>query len=235
MPPRFHVAVQASATTTERRRFYGLGPTTLDIDEVNLFQNTVQGEVRAGGYPFGTSALYVQPSVGLRYDYSSGFNAEDSDGTLDPLDPTSRASVTVAQNEHRYGVDIGLEVATDLLDRPDYPSRGVIASAGVHRFTALDASDLTTSRVSASVIGYVPLGRAVGIVRAVGVSLSSGDADGDRADDAVPFYYLPTLDNRLAPAYRPQPAHRQRRAGRRRRRPPADRRRARALTAWTGS
>lgn len=201
---RLHIGVQASASTTERRRYYGLGPTTLEVDEVNLFQNTIQGEVRAGVYPSGTSALYVQPSLGLRYDYSSGFNAEDSDGTLDPLDAPSRAAVTVGERQDRYGVDVGLEVASDRLDRISYPSRGTLVSAGVHQFVALDDSDLTTTRLSASLTGYVPIrGRTVGIVRAVGVTLRSGDADGDGVSDAVPFYYLPTLDNRLAPAYRP--------------------------------
>ena len=200
---RFHLLVTAGASTTERRRYFGLGPNTVADSELNLYHDAAEAEVRAGYYPLGTTALYVQPGVRLLYDYSGGVNVEDSPTTLDRLGETSREAVTIAEDRGRYGASFGLELATDLRDWPSYPRRGMLATVEHRRFVAFDDSDLTLARYAGSAIGYLPIrGRTTVIVRGVSILTRSGDADGDGTDDPIPFYYLPTLDDRVATAFR---------------------------------
>ena len=201
---RFHVLLNVGGSTTERRRYFGLGPNTKRDSELNLFHDAAQAEVRAGWYPLGTTALYVQPGVRMLYDYSGGVNEGASVGSLAGFDDEkSRLAVTVAEGRDRYGASVGLELATDLRDWPSYPRRGVLATVEHRRFYAFDDSDLTLARYSASVIGYVPIrGRTTVLLRAVGLFTRSGDADGDGQDDPIPFYYLPVLDDRVATAFR---------------------------------
>ncbi len=200
---RLHVLFNVGGSTTERRRYYGLGPNTLRQSEVNLFHDAAQAEVRAGYYPLGTTALYLQPGIRVLYDYSGGVNTEASQGTLDAFDDKSRRAVQVADGQGRYGVSVGLEVATDLRDWPSYPRSGMLATAEHRRFVALDDSELTLARYSGSIVGYVPIrGRTTVVLRAIGLFTRSGDADGDDQDDDIPFYYLPVLDDRVATAFR---------------------------------
>ena len=200
---RFHVLANVGGSTTGRRRYYGLGPNTLRDSELNLFHDAAQAELRAGWYPLGTTALYLQPGVRMLYDYSGGVNEQDSQGMLEVFDPASRAAVDVAEDRHRYGASVGLEVATDLRDWPSYPRRGMLATVEHRRFFAFDDSELALSRYSGSVIGYVPIrGRTTILLRAVGLFTRSGDADGDGDPDTIPFYYLPVLDDRVATAFR---------------------------------
>lgn len=200
---RFHVLFNVGGSTTERRRYYGLGPNTLRESEVNLFHDAAQAEIRAGYYPLGTTALYIQPGVRMLYDFSGGVNDPDSQGSLADFDDKSRQAVEVANDRSRYGASIGLELATDLRDWPSYPTSGMLATVEHRRFFAFDDSDLTLARYTGSVIGYVPIrGRTTFILRAVGLFTRSGDADGDGQDDDIPFYYLPVLDDRVATAFR---------------------------------
>ena len=201
---RFHLLANVGGSTTERRRYYGLGPNTLRDSEVTLFHDAAQAELRAGWYPLGTTALYLQPGVRMLYDYSGGVNQDASLGSLEEdFDEKSREAVTIADERARYGASVGLEVATDLRDWPSYPRRGMLATVEHRRFIAFDDSDLTLARYSGSVIGYVPIrGRTTILLRAVGLFTRSGDADGDGQDDPIPFYYLPVLDDRVATAFR---------------------------------
>ena len=200
---RFHLLASGGGSTTERRRFYGLGPNTLAESEVSLYHDAAQAELRAGYYPFGTTVLYIQPGVRMLYDYTGGVNQDASPGSLAAFDPISRQSVEIAQGRGRYGLSAGVEIATDLRDWPAYPRRGLLATAEHRRFTAFDESDLTLARYATSVIGYLPIrGRTTVILRGVGLFTRSGDADGDGVDDPIPFYYLPVLDDRVATAFR---------------------------------
>ncbi len=200
---RFHLLLNVGGSTTERRRYFGLGPNTVRDSEINLFHDAAQAEVRAGWYPLGTTALYLQPGVRMLYDYSGGINEDASIGSLARFDEKSREAVGVADGRDRYGASVGLEVATDLRDWPSYPRRGMLATVEHRRFYAFDDSDLTLARYSGSVIGYVPIrGRTTVLLRAVGLFTRSGDADGDGFDDPIPFYYLPVLDDRIATAFR---------------------------------
>ncbi|WP_412068295.1 hypothetical protein [Rubrivirga sp. IMCC43871] len=198
-----HGLVSLGGSTTERRRYFGLGPNTVPESEINLFHDAAQAEARLGMYPLGNTALYVQPGVRLLYDYSGGVNPDAGAGTLAGLDAKSREAVDVAAGQDRYGASFGIELATDLRDWPSYPRRGTFATFEHRRFFALDDSELTLARYAASAIGYLPIrGRTTVIVRGVGIFTRSGDADGDGVDDPIPFYYLPTLDSRVATAFR---------------------------------
>lgn len=200
---RLHGLFSVSGSTTERRRYYGLGPYTVTDNELNLFHDAAQAEARVGWYPFETTALYLQPGVRYLFDRSEGVNDDASTGSLAALDPVSREAVDVADDNNRYGLSVGLEVATDLRDWPSYPRRGAFGTVEYRRFYALDASELTLDRYSGSWIGYLPLdGRTALVGRGVGVITRSGDADGDGLSDPIPFYYLPTLDDRVATAFR---------------------------------
>lgn len=124
-------------------------------------------------------------------------------GSLAGFDEPSRQAVEVANRQDRYGASFGVEVATDLRDWPAYPRRGMYATVEHRRFVALDETDLTLARYAGSAIGYLPIrGRTTVIARAVGIFTRSGDGDGDGQDDPIPFYYLPTLDARVATAFR---------------------------------
>ncbi len=200
---QLHALVSVGASTTERRRYYGLGPNTLPTSEINLFHDAAQAEVRVGYYPLGTTAIYLQPGLRFLFDHSGGVNP-DGAGTLDDLpDEKSREAVEVAADVNRYGLSAGLELATDLRDWPAYPRRGFYGSIEHRRFFALDESKLTTSRYAATAIGYLPIrGRTTVLFRAVGILTRSGDANDDGVEDAIPFYYLPTLDDRVATAFK---------------------------------
>lgn len=199
----FHMLATAGGSTTERRRYYGLGPNTVANSEVNLYHDAAQAEVRAGYYPLGSTALYVQPGIRFLYDYSGGINEDASQSTLERFDERSREAIEIADGVDRYGASVGIEFATDLRDWPSYPRRGYFGTFEHRRFVAFDESDLTLARYSASSIGYFPIrGRTTLIVRGVGILTRSGDADGDGEDDPIPFYYLPTLDDRVATAFR---------------------------------
>ncbi len=193
--------VAAGASTTDRRYYAGLAPAARPASAVDLEHSAVYAELRAGAFPLRTTALYVQPSVRLHLDRSSGL-ADDSRGSLAAFDPASRGAVETARGD-RTGVSAGLEVGTDLRDWPGYPRRGVQASAEHRRFFALSGSDLTLARTSGSVVGYLPVfDRGAVILRAVAGVTRSGDADGDGRPDPVPFYDLPTLDDQLATPFR---------------------------------
>lgn len=200
---RLHGLFSVSGSTTERRRYYGLGPYTVRDNELNLLHDAAEAEARLGWYPFSTTALYLQPGVRFLYDHSGGVNEDASQGSLGALDPVSREAVDVASGLDRYGVSAGVEVATDLRDWPSYPRSGMFATFEARRFFALDASDLQLDRYAASTINYIPVdGRTTVLVQTVGIITRSDDADGDGRSDPIPFYYLPTLDDRVATAFR---------------------------------
>ena len=199
---RFYALVSAGGSTTERRRYYGLGPNTLADSEINLFHDAAQAEARVGYYPLGTTALYVQPGVRVLYDYTGGVNPDGAGSLADLADDKSREAVRIAEGRGRYGASVGLEVATDLRDWPAYPRRGFFGTVEHRRFVAFDASELTLARYSASALGYLPVrGRTTVLFRSVAILTRSGDGDGDGVDDPIPFYYLPTLDDRVATAF----------------------------------
>lgn len=195
--------VSGGGSTTGRRRYYGLGPNTLKEEEVYLYHDAAQAEARLGVYPLGSTALLLQPSARFLFDHSGGVNEDASEGTLAQFSETSREAVEIAQDRDRYGLSLGLEVATDLRDWPSYPTSGSFLTVEARRFFAFDESELQMDRYSATAIGYFPIqGRTTFILRGVGILTRSGDADGDGLSDPIPFYYLPTLDDRVATAFR---------------------------------
>lgn len=198
---RVYGLVAASGSTTGRRRYYGLGPNTLTANELYLSHDAVSVEGRVGVYPFRTSALVVQPGLRFLYDRSGGVNGGASEVPLSALDPASQAAVAVAAGQGRYGLSAGVEVATDLRDDPEYTRSGTFASVEARRFAALDGTGLQLNRLSASATTYVPLGgRAAVIVRGIGVLTRR--LDDDEGDDAIPFFYLPVLGDRVAAGFR---------------------------------
>ncbi|MEM0961602.1 MAG: hypothetical protein AAGK21_03530 [Bacteroidota bacterium] len=200
---RLYGLTSASASTTDRRRYFGLGPNTLTDSEINLFHDAAQAEVRLGAYPLGNTALYLQPGVRFLYDYSGGLNEADSENTLAVFDERSREAVEVAEGIKRYGASVGVEIATDLRDWRSYPTRGFFGMVEHRRFIAFDETDLTLARYSGTATGYVPVrGRTTVFFTGVASFTRSGDGDGDGQDDPIPFYYLPTLDDRVAAPFR---------------------------------
>ena len=200
---RVHGLVALGGSTTNRRRYYGLGPYTLTDNELNLFHDAAEAEVRLGAYPLGSTALLLQPGVRYLYDKSGGVNEDASQGSLEALDPLSVRAVRVAEGEARHALSVGMEVATDLRDWPSYPRSGSFFSLAARRQFALDDNALTLDRYAGTAIGYLPIqGRTAIVLRAVGVLTRSSDLDGDGEGDDIPFYYLPTLDDRVAAPFR---------------------------------
>ena|GEM_PF-1081031 len=187
------------ASTTQRRRYFGVGPFSDGDDAFFLDHNAASAEARLGLYPLGHTGLIVQPSARLLYDRFLGISDASPEQTpAAVLDPASVAALGT-EDEHRYGLSLGLEVGSDLRDWRAYPRRGTFATLEGRRFVALDGSDLRFTRVAVATIGYLPIrGRTALIGRFDLVVTRSDDADGDGTGDAIPFYYLPTLDDRLA-------------------------------------
>ena len=191
---RVYSALVAEVSTTDRRRYVGLGPAGLLADDLFLSRDHASAELRVGVHPFGTTALLVRPAVAVRYDRSGGVVTDAGDGAFGALDAASQAAVGAATGNDRYGLSAGLALATDLRDRAGLPRRGTLAVVEVRRFEALDGSGLGLNEVSGSAVLYVPLGgRAAAVVRGVGASVRRAGGDGP-----IPFYYLPVLDDRLA-------------------------------------
>lgn len=190
--------VGAEASTTQRRRYFGVGPFAEDTDEFYLNHNAATAEVRVGSYPLGHTGLLVQPGARLLYDRFLGIDDESPVRSLDALDAASAAALG-AEDEARYGVSLGLDLGSDLRDWRPYPRSGTFGTVEGRRFFALDGSGLRFNRYAVSTIGYLPIrGRTTIIGRFNLVLTRSGDSDGDGAADPIPFYYLPTLDDRLA-------------------------------------
>lgn len=174
-----------------RRRFFGAGAFTEESNRTLLDHTSATVDVRLGVYPFGTTALLVQPSARLLVDRLDALEP-DTETALRQLDTPSQAAAQALIGETRTGLSLGLELASDRLDHHDYPMSGSYASIEARRFVALDGSGMRYTRFASAVAGYVPVawetvvfGRAVGVVTR-------------QEDDAVlPFVYLPTLDNTL--------------------------------------
>lgn len=200
---QYHALISGGGSTTDRRRYFGLGPFTVVDDDISLYHDAAQAEVRVGAYPLGTTALLLQPGVRYLYDRSGGVNEEASDSPFSALDPASQKAITLAAGDPRHALSVGLEVAADLRDWSSYPRAGSFFTVEARRQFALDENELTLNRFSASAIGYLPIrGRTTFIVRGVGVFTRSTDGDGDGQSDPIPFYYLPTLDDRVAAPFR---------------------------------
>ncbi|HEX8299426.1 MAG TPA: hypothetical protein VF594_09735 [Rubricoccaceae bacterium] len=191
----------ASASTTNRRQFFGVGPFTSGSRALLLSHNEASADASLGVYPFGTTALLVQPSVRLLVDRSGGIR-DDSPASLEDLSVASQNAVEPNLGETRTGLSAGLELTADVRDWAAYPRKGAVATVEARRFTGLDAEALTFTRVAATTTGYLPLyDRIVLIGTFTGIVTRQGDADGDGAADPIPYYYLPTLDERVAVAF----------------------------------
>ena len=199
---RLYAGLITSASATTRRQFFGTGPFTSGNRALFLPHDEVSAEALVGVSPFGTTVLRVQPSVRYVLDRSAGVRA-DGPAQLASLTPASQAAVAPVLARTLEGVSVGVEVATDFRDWAPYPKTGVFAAVEARRFAGIGGQELTFNRYSMQSVGYLPLdGRTVLIASFTGVVTRQGDADGDGAPDAVPYYYLPTLDDRVAVAYR---------------------------------
>ena len=194
--------VSAAVGTTDRRFFFGTGPFTAGNRPLYLQHTDLDLEAEVGVYPLGNTALRVVPGVRYLYD-RTGQVQEGSPARLGNLTPASVAAVDPVLGTTRTGVSLGAEVSTDLRDWPSYPKRGTLVALEARRFVGLDAQELRFTRVSAQSISYLPLdGRTAIIANLVGVTTRQNDADGDGTPDAIPYFYLPTLDDRIQLPYR---------------------------------
>jgi hypothetical protein len=192
-----YARLSAHGSTTTRRRYNGVGPFSEADTEVYLHHTGADAELHVGAYPFGTTALLVRPGARVLYDRVRRL-APDSPSPLAALDAASVAAVP-APGEGRHGVSLGVDLLSDRRDAPELPHAGTMASLEVRRFLATDGSDLRFTRVSAGLLGYLPAGPATTLVgRASLLTTRSGDADGDGDADAIPFVYLPHLEDEVA-------------------------------------
>ncbi|HEX9953523.1 MAG TPA: hypothetical protein VGB53_17295 [Rubricoccaceae bacterium] len=191
----------ASASTTNRRQFFGVGPFTSGSQALLLSHTEASAEARLGVYPFRTTALLVQPGVRLLVDRTGGVR-DDSPAAPTDLSAESQAAVLPSLGETRSGLSAGVELTADLRDFPSYARSGFVATLEGRRFMGLDAEGLTFTRFAATTTGYLPLyDRVVLIGSFTGIVTRQGDANGDGAADPIPYYYLPTLDERVAVAF----------------------------------
>ncbi len=194
-------SLSVHVATTDRRRFYGVGPFTSGARALYLTHNEADVDAHVGIYPFGTTALLIQPGVRYLVD-RTGEIRENSPARLEDLSAGSQAAVAPALGDTRTGVSAGVELTVDLRDWPSYPRRGVVVSGEARRFFGLDTERLTFNRYSVQTTGYLPLrGRTALIGSFTGVVTRQGDSNDDGVRDDIPYYYLPILDERVAAAY----------------------------------
>ena len=190
--------VEASRTVNER--YYGTGPFSDEVNRLYLDYASFDAEVRVGAYPLGNTGLFLQPGGRFLLDRLRDVE-EDQEGALERLgefDSPSLAAVETALDETRYGVSVGLEVASDLRDWRSYPRRGTFVSVEGRRFFSLDGSGLQFNRLAVSTIGYLPIRGRTALVGRSNLVLTRADGGDD-----IPFYYLPVLDTQLLTAYPP--------------------------------
>ncbi|OZC02352.1 hypothetical protein [Rubricoccus marinus] len=190
------------ASTTERQRYYGIGPYTTEENRLFLDYSSINAEGRIGAYPLGNTGLFLQPGVRFLLDKLREVDEdEDSQGALDRLerdDPRSFAAVQNVLDETRYGISLGLEVASDLRDWRSYPRKGTFVSLEGRRFYAMDGSGLRFNRFAVSTLGYLPIRGRTALVGRSNLIITRAENDAE-----IPFYYLPVLDSRLLAAYPP--------------------------------
>ncbi|HEX8386405.1 MAG TPA: hypothetical protein VF576_09485, partial [Rubricoccaceae bacterium] len=183
-----HGLLTATVGRASRRQFFGVGPFTGGNLPVYLSHVEFDAEARLGVYPFGNTALLVQPGVRYLADRTGAEIREDSPAALGDLSPASRAAVDPTLGETRTGVSAGIEIASDLRDWAPYARTGTFVAAEARRFFALDASELRFNRYSLQTTGYLPLyNRAVLIGTMTGIVTRQNDADGDGAADPLPY------------------------------------------------
>ena len=194
-------ALSANVATTNRRKFYGVGPFTSGARALYLTLNEADVDAHLGVYPFNNTALLIQPGIRYLVD-RTGRIREDSPATLESLSATSQAAVRPNIGDTRSGISAGIELTVDLRDWPSYPKRGVVVAGEARRFFGLDTEGLTFNRYALQTTGYLPLyGRTALIGSLTGVVTRQGDSNDDGVRDDIPYYYLPTLDERVAVAY----------------------------------
>ncbi|MEM1054179.1 MAG: hypothetical protein AAGI52_01530 [Bacteroidota bacterium] len=194
--------VSVVASTTTRRRYFGIGPFTSEDNRLFLDYGSLDAEARLGIYPLGHTGLYVQPGARFLLDRLRDVEA-DQPGALERLreiDPSSVAAIEDGDvlDQTRYGVSLGLQVASDLRDWRAYPRSGTFVSAEARRFVAMDGSGLRFNRFAGNTLGYLPIRGRTALVGRATLVLTRSDDDAD-----IPFYYLPVLDAALLTAYPP--------------------------------
>lgn len=194
--------VGVEAGTTSRRRYYGIGPYTGEDNRLFLDYGSIDAEARVGWYPLGHTGLFLQPGARFLLDRLRDLEP-DRPGALERLAATDPASLAAVRDpnvreETRYGMSLGLEVASDLRDWRAYPRRGTFVSIEGRRFFAMDGSGLRFNRLAASSLGYLPIRGRTALVGRSTLVLTRAD---DQQD--IPFYYLPVLDAQLLTAYPP--------------------------------
>ncbi len=194
-------AFSAHVAATNRRKFYGVGPFTSGARALYLTHTEADVDAHVGIYPFGNTSLLIQPGVRYLVDRTAEIR-DDSPARLEDLSALSQAAVRPALGDTRTGVSAGVELTVDLRDWPSYPKRGVVVSGEARRFFGLDTEKLTFNRYTLQTTGYLPLyGRTALIGSFTGVVTRQGDSNDDGVRDDIPYYYLPTLDERVAVAY----------------------------------
>lgn len=189
--------VSVGASTTTRRRFYGLGATSREENQLFLDYASMDAETRVGAYPLGNTGLFLQPGARLLWDRLS--DVEEAElGALDRITEADRQAIVSVRDDSRYGVSLGLQVASDLRDWRAYPRKGTFVSVEARRFYALDGSDLRFNRFGFSSLGYLPIRGRTALIGRTNLVLTRSDGDAP-----IPFYYLPSLDSRLLTAYAP--------------------------------
>lgn len=197
--------VAASATTTTRYPFYGIGPRSLRGSKLFLDQLSAEATGRLGWYPLGHTGLLLQPGAQFRFDRLRGYE-EAREGALALSDSASLAQLdALIGRPDRYGIQFGLEAASDTRDRFQSPRRGWLVQGGAHRFYALDGSGLRFNRFEASTYGFVPAPLHLGFLPERGTVLARATAVVTRqgGEEPLPYFYLPILDQELLTGYPP--------------------------------
>lgn len=175
------------------RRYFGIGPRTVRQHRVHAHVEGAGAELRLGWHPLGEPTLLVQPVVRLLHWNVQSFY-DDRDDAFISLDAASQRNLFDTVARPTTGVSYGLELAYSRLDRPRYPSRGWAVEVAGRRYEGLGDHAFQYWSNTTMLYGFLPTtGRQVLFARAVFVQT--------HADDPIPFYALPHLDNRLLGSY----------------------------------
>ncbi len=192
---RRFVGVGAAYTNDRVRRYFGIGPQTLRANRVYAHLETAEAEVRVGWYTDEELHFLIQPVVRLLHYNVNSFRDGRDDAFIN-LDAVSQRNLFDAVERSATGVTYGLEVAYDRRDRPSYSTRGYLIEATARRYDGFGDTAFQYWNSTTSLYGFVPTtGRQVLFGRAILILTEPV------GDEPLPFYALPSLDDRLLGAY----------------------------------
>ena len=187
-----YVLIDGRARTTDRQRFYGLGPGTQDDTRLHVTMDELWLRMRAG-HGWRDRTLLLQPMLMLRRHAVR--DVEVGEGR-----PFRGASAThfsaplLASDRTLWGMQGGIRLAYDTRDRFRGTTRGLLVQASGSGYNELSTGNVQVGRLTFGAYGFLPLGGDHRLALRFQTTMSNSFGD-----DTAPFYLRPKLGGRSVP------------------------------------